>query len=92
VHHAGTGIMYHCLRHGKPSVVFPVDYDQFDYAARLIHAGAALRLRSMCDLEATIRSALGSSALPKRCTEIAERLARVAAEELLIKLIDEQFR
>jgi UDP:flavonoid glycosyltransferase YjiC (YdhE family) len=90
VHHAGTGILYHCLRHGKPAVVYPIDFDQFDYAARLVHAGVALRLRSPSDLEAAIRNAMRSSELPKRCAQIAEQLTSIAAEERLIKLIDAQ--
>lgn len=60
IHHAGTGILFRCLQHGLPAVVLPLDFDQFDYAARLVHAGAAVRARGFDDLprafaEATTR-------------------------------------
>jgi len=35
LHHAGTGILYQCIRQGIPALARPLDYDQFDYAARL---------------------------------------------------------
>ena len=51
VHHGGAGVMYHCLAAGIPDVVYPMDYGQFDHAARLEHARAALWLRNLRDLE-----------------------------------------
>lgn len=42
IHHGGAGILYASIRHGKPALVIPHDYDQFDYAARLEWADAAL--------------------------------------------------
>jgi UDP:flavonoid glycosyltransferase YjiC (YdhE family) len=41
--HGGTGIMYSCLKHGVPTLVWPQDYDQFDHAARLIYHQLAIR-------------------------------------------------
>jgi UDP:flavonoid glycosyltransferase YjiC (YdhE family) len=46
IHHGGAGITYACLLHGKPSLVIPHDYDQFDYAARIVHHGLGLRASS----------------------------------------------
>lgn len=46
IHHAGTGIMYACIKAGLPSLVAPQDYDQFDHAARLTHRGLAKQLPS----------------------------------------------
>ena len=40
IHHGGAGILYHCLSLGLPALVLPLDYDQFDHAARLETAGA----------------------------------------------------
>ncbi|RRD39548.1 glycosyl transferase [Leptotrichia sp. OH3620_COT-345] len=36
IHHGGTGVLYNCIKYNKPSVVIPHDYDQFDYAVRII--------------------------------------------------------
>lgn len=47
IHHGGAGITYSAIRAGKPSVVWPHDYDQFDFAARVVAAGAGVRLRRL---------------------------------------------
>jgi UDP:flavonoid glycosyltransferase YjiC (YdhE family) len=45
IHHGGAGIMYYCLRHDIPALIYPVDYDQFDHAARIEAAGKGIWLR-----------------------------------------------
>lgn len=45
IHHGGAGILYHCLQHNIPSLIYPVDYDQFDHAARIEVAGKGIWLR-----------------------------------------------
>lgn len=35
IHHGGAGIIFQCIYNSIPSLVYPVDYDQFDWAARL---------------------------------------------------------
>lgn len=67
IHHAGAGILNHCLRHGIPSVVIPQDYDQFDNAARLVASGLALRAKTNADIEATLLRALEDQAMKERC-------------------------
>lgn len=67
IHHAGTGILNHCLRHGIPAVVMPLDYDQFDYATRLVSHGLALRARSHADIETVLLKALADDAMKARC-------------------------
>lgn len=47
IHHGGAGISYAALRAGVPALVWPHDYDQFDFAARLQHAGVAVRIRGL---------------------------------------------
>lgn len=47
IHHGGAGITYACLLAGKPSVVVPQDYDQPDFAARVVHFGAGVRVGSL---------------------------------------------
>lgn len=45
IHHGGAGIMWHCLKRNIPALVYPVDYDQFDHAARLEYSGKGVWLR-----------------------------------------------
>lgn len=47
IHHGGAGVVYSTLRAGKPAVVWPRDYDQFDFAARVVAAGAGVRVRNL---------------------------------------------
>ncbi|AWH32250.1 nucleotide disphospho-sugar-binding domain-containing protein [Stenotrophomonas sp. SAU14A_NAIMI4_8] len=64
LHHGGAGVMYHALRAGIPALVYPLDYDQFDHAARLHAAGAGLWLRRLEDLPALFAQALQADAFP----------------------------
>ena len=41
IHHGGAGIFYQCIIYGKPALILPHDYDQFDYAVRGVEAGVA---------------------------------------------------
>ena len=34
IHHGGAGIFYQCIIYGKPALILPHDYDQFDYGVR----------------------------------------------------------
>lgn len=45
IHHGGAGIMWHCLKKNVPALVYPVDYDQFDHAARLEYSGRGVWIR-----------------------------------------------
>lgn len=47
IHHGGSGIAYASIEAGKPSLVVPQDFDQFDYAARIAYHGLGLRARSL---------------------------------------------
>ena len=42
IHHGGAGIFYQCIVYGKPALILPHDYDQYDYAVRGLEAGIAL--------------------------------------------------
>ncbi len=81
VHHGGTGILSACLRHGRPAVVFPVDFDQFDQAARLTHAGLARRLRRLSGLADAVRAALADDDLRERCAAFQARTAAAEPPE-----------
>lgn len=43
--HGGTGVLYSCLAAAVPILVWPQDYDQFDFAARVTHRRLGLRCR-----------------------------------------------
>ncbi len=62
LHHGGAGVMWECLRAGVPALVLPRDYDQFDHAARLEHAGVALRLRHPREIESALERVLSGEA------------------------------
>jgi UDP:flavonoid glycosyltransferase YjiC (YdhE family) len=47
LHHGGSGIAYAAIEAGKPSLVVPHDFDQFDYAARIAHFGLGLRRKTL---------------------------------------------
>lgn len=64
IHHGGAGVMWECLRAGVPQIVLPLDYDQFDHAARLQAAGLGLRLRHPAQINAALRQVIeGTHAL-----------------------------
>ena len=90
LHHGGAGVLYHALSAGIPSIVYPLDYDQFDNATRL-HAGCAgLRLKRLKDLPAMFLHALqdpnafsGLSALQQAVREqMAEERTQAMVREL----------
>ncbi|MBT8226505.1 MAG: glycosyltransferase family 1 protein [Dactylosporangium sp.] len=76
VHHGGAGITYSAIRAGRPSLVWPCDYDQFDYAARIVDRGAGLAVRRL-DSAAAV-TALGR-VLGGLDSGARDRLARAVA-------------
>lgn len=47
IHHGGAGITYAAIAAARPALVVPHDYDQFDFAARIVAKGAGLRADSL---------------------------------------------
>jgi UDP:flavonoid glycosyltransferase YjiC (YdhE family) len=47
IHHGGAGITYSCIRAARRSLVWPCDYDQFDFAARIAARQAGLAVRDL---------------------------------------------
>jgi UDP:flavonoid glycosyltransferase YjiC (YdhE family) len=90
VHHGGAGVMYHTLRAGRPSLVLPVDYDQFDHAARLTHAGVARRLRDVRELPGALAGALGDRGLRERAEGFAARVAAADGAERTAQLVQDR--
>ena len=81
VHHGGSGVLSHTLAAGRPAVVMPIDYDQFDNAARLEAAGVAVRLWRLGDLARAITRALDDPAFSSAAHAMQARLAASHAEE-----------
>jgi UDP:flavonoid glycosyltransferase YjiC (YdhE family) len=87
VHHAGSGVLYGCLTHGVPAVVFPLDYDQFDNAARAEAAGLARWIRTLDALPDAVRAVLADDALKARCAAMRDELRSLAAERRVLSLV-----
>jgi UDP:flavonoid glycosyltransferase YjiC (YdhE family) len=49
IHHGGAGVTYAAILAGLPSLVIPHDYDQFDYAARIVHHRLGLRVNTVAE-------------------------------------------
>jgi UDP:flavonoid glycosyltransferase YjiC (YdhE family) len=83
VHHGGAGVLGHTLAAGLPAVVWPVDYDQFDHAVRLVDAGVAVPLRRPDDLAARIRQVLDEPSYAAAARRVAADIARRPAVETI---------
>ncbi|GAA4079493.1 nucleotide disphospho-sugar-binding domain-containing protein [Nocardioides kongjuensis] len=83
VHHGGAGVLGHTLAAGLPSVVWPVDYDQFDHAARLVDAGVAVRVRRPAELAGALRRVLDEPSYRVRARAVAAGIAREPAVETI---------
>lgn len=76
VHHGGGGVLGHTLAAGLPAVVHPVDYDQFDHAARLVDAGVAVRLLRPEGLAQRVREVLDDPSYRTRARHVAAGIHR----------------
>lgn len=91
VHHAGAGVLNHCLRNGIPSVVHPIDFDQFDNAARLVHAGVSIYAEQIADLESAIIRALNDPVLSQKCSGMKHVYENYSAEATITQMIESFF-
>ncbi|MBP8273718.1 MAG: glycosyl transferase [Acidobacteria bacterium] len=87
VHHAGAGVLFHALSEGKPSVLLPSDYDQFDNAARLEHIGAGVRARRLPELARHITTALDDQTMRSRCRRLEGVIGAERAEDRVAELL-----
>jgi UDP:flavonoid glycosyltransferase YjiC (YdhE family) len=90
VHHGGAGVQFHTLRAGLPALVLPIDYDQFDHAARLEAVGVARRIRDLRGLAAPVQAALGDDEMGAACRRFAEVLRGYSAEEWVAERVAEK--
>lgn len=86
VHHGGIGIAYDCIKWGIPSIVFPQVWDQFDFAARLDHFGASIRIKEAEEMADAIRQAQVYDW--SRLYQLQNQLKKYDTERNLIKLVD----
>ncbi|WP_109508105.1 glycosyltransferase [Nocardioides speluncae] len=86
-HHGGSGVLNQTLAAGLPSVVTPVDYDQFDHAARMEAAGLAVRADRLDNLPTAIEEALGRPELAAAAQVYADRIAAAPAAETIATLV-----
>ncbi|MEP7013703.1 MAG: nucleotide disphospho-sugar-binding domain-containing protein [Acidobacteriota bacterium] len=90
VHHGGAGVQFHTLRAGLPTLVLPIDFDQFDHAARLEAAGVARRIRELWRLAEQVKAALGDAAMSAACRRFAEVLKGYCAEDWVAAQVAEK--
>ena len=81
LHHGGAGVMYHAIKAGIPALVHPLDYDQFDHAARLQAHGAGLWLKRLDQLPEAFARALAEPALFQGLPRLQQAVLR--AEQAL---------
>jgi UDP:flavonoid glycosyltransferase YjiC (YdhE family) len=78
--HAGHGVTIKSLAAGVPLVCLPMGRDQLDIAARVVHAGAGVRLEHTAaptEIASAVEQVLGEASY----REAAERIATTIAEE-----------
>lgn len=92
VHHGGAGVMYRTLAAGTPALVTPLDYDQFDHAARLEAAGVARRVRDRRQLASAIAAALDDVELRATCRRAATAVAAADAVAAVRDRVCERLR
>jgi UDP:flavonoid glycosyltransferase YjiC (YdhE family) len=92
VHSGGVGTTAQALRSGRPQVVIPFAFDQFDNAERVVRAGCGVDLSTrQAKKPAEIRKAVsGANALAGNAGRSREKFAEngsaIAAQEILRRL------
>ena len=90
IHHGGAGIVYHCLAAGLPSVVWPQDYDQFDFAARLASSGAGIRCKSTNDILWALQQILTQGKYRTVAGQLSEIVRQQSIDTQLRALVNER--
>jgi MGT family glycosyltransferase len=87
VSHGGHGTVIKTLANGVPQLVIPLGRDQPDNAARVVAAGAGLRLRTPAKpqkIAAAIQQLLSEPRFATRSRELGARVRADAADDTLI--------
>lgn len=91
VHHGGMGVLLHCLTHGIPAIVLPMDFDQFDYAARLADKGLAYRVRSPRQIGEVLPLAVADQIMAHRCRTYRDLIAAYQPGPLIREMVTAAF-
>lgn len=91
VTHCGHGTTIKALAAGVPLVCVPLGRDQLDIAARVVHAGAGVRLGADAEPQAiadAVRRVLDDPSYAAAARRIAERIAQETAQDRAVDLIE----
>jgi len=95
VHHGGAGTTAQAMRGGKPALVIPIAFDQFDNAARVKRLGIAKRLwRQQVSprlLTMRLRQILDSAGIAARAARVGDRLRQEDGADAAAKLLEQTF-
>jgi MGT family glycosyltransferase len=90
--HGGNNTVTECLHHGKPMIVLPLFWDQFDNAQRIDETGFGRRLATYScgrtELVAAIEDLLADRALADRLTAVSSRLQQTPGTVTAADLIE----
>jgi MGT family glycosyltransferase len=94
--HGGNNTVTECLYFGKPMVVLPVFWDQYDNAQRMAETGFGIRLDTYAhepaELPAAVERLLGDESLRARLRAVSERLQASPGTERAADRIEELVR
>jgi UDP:flavonoid glycosyltransferase YjiC (YdhE family) len=92
IHHAGSGIMYSCLRQGVPCLAWPQDFDQFDNASRLVYHGLGVRCRTEANcIVQDLRRILSDVTMRRNLERMRATIASYRTADLVVALLGERF-
>lgn len=93
--HAGHGTTIRALAAGVPVVCVPLGRDQLDVAARVVHAGAGLRVDPHApveELSAAVRAVLEQPTYRAAARRIARAIAQEVAEDRAVTAVEQLLR
>ena len=94
--HGGNNTVTECLRFGKPTVILPLFWDQYDNAQRLHETGFGIRLDTYDhapeELTGAVDRLLADEALKQRLDRMASRLASAPGTVTAADLIERAAR
>ena len=94
--HGGNNTVTECFRHGRPMVVLPLFWDQYDNAQRVAETGFGARLATYeltdDELLGTIAHLLADREMAARLKAVSDRLAAVPGTVVAADLVEQLAR